>query len=271
MFATINETQIFYTIDMPAKNPENAPWVTFITGITNDTTMWDGQIGALKDQFRILRFDLPGQGESQVRQGDYSVETLAQDTLGLLDHLKIAKTNLVALGLGSPIAMRLAIDHPERVISLAPCCCRAKMEPEFAAMWHKLMESVKQNGIASIVENTAQRWFSEDFKVAYPKVIDRVRQMISKTSVEGYLGNVSAFLGTNLDHEVHKISIPTIFIGGAEDKVGGPEHIMAAIAAKVKNSIHALVPHAAHIANLQNEEGFNQILKDFLEKQNKIV
>ena len=62
-------------------------------------------------------------------------------------------------------------------------------------MWHKLRDTVRQNGLESIVEPTVQRWFSEDFKAAHPEVLDQVRSMIRRTTLEGYLGVTAAFLG----------------------------------------------------------------------------
>ena len=44
-----------------------APWVTFVTGMANDTTLWDGQVAALAGEFQILRFDLPAHGGSDHR------------------------------------------------------------------------------------------------------------------------------------------------------------------------------------------------------------
>ena len=52
------------------------------------------------------------------------------------------------------------------------------MVPEFAVMWAKLTETVQAGGVEAIVEQTAQRWFSDDFKAAHPEVIDHVRTMV---------------------------------------------------------------------------------------------
>jgi 3-oxoadipate enol-lactonase len=57
-----------------------------------------------------------------------------------------------------------------------------------------------------------------------------------------------------------------MLMGGAEDKVGGPEPIMRAIAQQIPNAYYTPVPGAAHIANLQNPAGFNEIMKGFLLK-----
>ena len=251
-----------YTVD----GPQGAPWVTFITGIANDTTLFAGQARALCDRYRVLRYDLRGQGKSEATPGPYSIASLAADLIALWDALGIERSHLVALGLGGPVAMRMAIDHPARVITLVPTCCRARMVPDFAAMWQRLTDTVMEDGIEAIVEQTAQRWFSEDFKVAHPEVLDDVRAMIRGTSKEGYLGVVAAFAGLDLEHEIGRISAPTLFIGGADDKVGGPEALMRTLAAKVPGASYTPVPQAAHIANLQNQAGYNAILRAFLDR-----
>jgi 3-oxoadipate enol-lactonase len=260
MHALTHGIRTHYLLDGPA----DGPWLTFVTGIANDVTMWDGQVKALADRFRILRYDLRGQGQSEASPPPYSIASLGADLVALWDALGVQRTHVVALGLGSCVAMRVAIDHPARIDRLAPTCCRAKMTPQFAEMWHKLVEAVSRDGVESIVEHTAQRWFSESFKAANPEVLDRVRAMIRRTSRDGYLGCVSAFLGLDLEAELPRIQAPTLFLGGAEDRIGGPRDVMEGMAAKVPGARYVAVPEAAHIANLQNEAGYNAELGCFL-------
>jgi 3-oxoadipate enol-lactonase len=123
---------------------------------------------------------------------------------------------------------------------------------------------VRAGGVEAIVEQTAQRWFSDDFKAAHPEVLDRVRSMVRGTSLDGYLGCVAAFVGLDLEDELHRIQSPTLFVGGAEDKSGGPEGLMRGLAARVPGASYVPVPHAAHIANVQNNDGYNDIVRAFL-------
>ena len=239
-------------------------WVTFITGIANDLTMWDAQVAALERDFRVLRYDLRGHGGSVGTPGDYTIGQLVDDLRTLLDERRVQKTALVGLGLGGAIAQAFAIAHPDRLWALVPACCRARMVPDFAAMWHKLRDTVRQNGLESIVEPTVQRWFSEDFKRAHPEVLEGIRKMIRGTSQEGYLGVTAAFLGLDVEDQLGRISCPTLYVSGAEDKLGGPPPLMEQLSQRVKGSRHVSVPGAAHIANIQNPEGFNTVLKDFL-------
>lgn len=241
-----------------------ARWVTFVTGIANDLTMWDGQVPLLERDFRILRYDLRGHGGSESTPGDYSIALLVSDLKALLDSAGVQKTSLVGLGLGGAIAQAFAIEHPGRVEKLMPCCCRARMVPDFAAMWHKLRATVQQNGLESIVEPTVQRWFSEEFKAAHPEVLDKVRAMIRRTTLEGYLGVTAAFLGLDVEDRLHEIKASTLYVSGAEDMLGGPPALMEGLSRKVKGARHVSVPLAAHIANIQHPAGFNRILAEAL-------
>ena len=239
-------------------------WVTFVTGIANDLSMWDGQVAALERDFNVLRYDLRGHGGTPASGGAYTIELLVSDLAALLDQLNIRRTSVIGLGLGGAIAQAFALAHPDRVDKLMPCCCRARMVPDFAAMWHKLRETVSTNGLESIVEPTVQRWFSEDFKSRHPEVLEKIRKMIRSTTQEGYMGVTAAFLGLDVEAELGSIKAPTLYVSGAEDKLGGPPALMEGLAAKVKGARHVSGPSAAHIANIQNPEGFNRVLMDFL-------
>ncbi len=260
MFAEANGIRIHYQID----GREGAPWVTFITGIANDLTMWDGQVPALADAFRILRFDQRGHGGTQATDGDYTFDTLIDDLLGLWDALGIDRSHLVGLGLGGATALGLAIDHSDRLLGLAPCCCRAEMTPDFAAIWPGFVETVNAHGMEAMVEATVQRWFTDDFKEANPDVLDAVRAQIRGTDPRGYTGCIAAFLTLDFGRRLGDIAAPTLFVSGADDHLGGPPDIMRGLARAVPGARHVSVPDAAHICNIQNPAGFNEVLSGFL-------
>jgi len=243
---------------------KSGPWVTFVTGIANDYSMWDAQAPALAGEFRVLRYDLPGQGGTPASKGAVTIDSLVRDLVVLWDSLGIATSHLVGLGLGGAIAQAAAIRHAARIDRLVPCCCRAQMVPDFAALWHQLIATVQAQGIEPIVEPTLQRWFPEPFRTANPQAMDAVRKMIRRTSVKGYLDCAGAFLGLALEDRLHLIKARTLYLSGADDHRGGPSALMAGLAAKVPGARHAAVPDAAHIANIQNPDGFNRLVMDFL-------
>jgi len=242
----------------------SGPWVTFVTGIANDYSMWDAQVPALERDFRVLRYDLPGQGGTPASRREVTISSLVADLVGLWNALGVASSHLVGLGLGGAVAQAVAIDHPQRVERLVPCCCRAQMVPDFAALWRQLIATVQGHGIEPIVEPTLERWFPEPFRAANPAAMDAARNMIRRTSVPGYLGCAGAFLGLALQDRLHLIEARTLYLSGADDHRGGPSPLMAGLAARVPGARHAAIPDAAHIANIQNSGGFNRALGDFL-------
>ncbi len=252
------------TINYALDGKQGAPWVTFVTGIANDLTMWDGQVPPLAGDFRILRYDFRGHGGSEATSGDYFFPMLIADLLALWDALGIKQTHLVGLGLGGAMIQGLAADHPERVLKLMPVCCRADMTPDFAAMWPKFIEVVKQHGMEGMVEPTVGRWFTADFREANPAIIEGVRRMIRGTSPLGYYGAIAAFLTLNFGGRIPGIKSPTLYVSGADDHLGGPPPIMQGLADMVPGARHVSVPNAAHICNLQNPAGFNAVLTGFL-------
>jgi len=252
-------TEVSYRVD-----GTGGPWATFVTGIANDYSMWNAQVPALARAFRILRYDLPGQGGTPASAGEVTIGSLVAGLLALWDRLGVASSHLVGLGLGGAVAQAAAIDHPGRIDRLVPCCCRAQMVPEFAALWTQLIATVKAQGIEPIVEPTLGRWFPEPFRKANPALMDEVRRMIRRTSVQGYLGCAGAFLGLALEARLPLIKARTLYLSGADDHRGGPPPLMAGLAAKVPGARHASVPDAAHIANIQNPSGFNDVLLGFL-------
>ena len=259
-----NGIRINYEIDGRA----GAPWVTFITGIANDTTMWEGQLPELEMDFHILRIDSRGHGGSEATEGDYDFDMLIGDVLGVWDALDIQKTHLVGLGLGGSTSIGIGIRHSDRLLSLVPTACRAIMTPELASRWPGLVSAAKEGGMEAVAETTVQRWFTEQFKIANPGMLESVRNQIRGTALNGYFGCIAAFMSLDFTPEgVENISVPTQFISGVDDHSGGPSDVMQALADTVPGAVHTAVPHAAHICNIQNPPGYNQVLGKFLRSQ----
>ena len=260
MYVDANGIRVNHRVD----GRQGAPWVSFITGIANDTTMWDGQISELEDDFSILRIDSRGHGGTQATEGDYTFDLLMCDVLGVWDALDIGKSHLVGLGLGGSTSIGLAINHSDRLLSLVPCACRAVMVPELRDIWPRLVELAKDGGMEAVAETTVQRWFTDEFKAANPDVLDSVRAQIRSTGLQGYFGCIAAFMTLNFIDRIGEISIPTLFISGANDQAGGPASVMQGLAQAVPSARQVSIPDAAHICNIQNPAGFNQVLGTFL-------
>ena len=249
-----------------SEGPEGAPWVTFTTGITNDLSMWDAHVAAVTQTHRMLRFDTRAHGDSDASPEPYSLKMLIADIIGLWDGLEIERSSLVGIGLGGVVSLGLALAHPGRLEALVPVACRAETAPEFLASWPPMIEAAQAGGIEAIAEITVQRWFPDTFKSENPEILNWVRAMIRKTSLDGYLGCIAALLEMDYQSQLGTLAMPVLFVSGALDKGGAPPAVMQEMADAVPGAHHVSLPEAGHICTIANPSAFDEALASFLNR-----
>ena len=144
-FVQLADGELHYQID----GPQDAPVLVLSNSLGTDLHMWDAQIPAFSEHFRVLRFDTRGHGRSLVTPGPYSIEQLGRDVLALLDALHIERAHFCGLSMGGLIGQWLGINAGERLLSLVVCNTAAKIgEP---AVWDPRIEMVLRDGAAAIV------------------------------------------------------------------------------------------------------------------------
>lgn len=254
-----NGISVSYVVD----GPEGAPWVTFVTGITNDTTMWDDHIAALGRDYRLLRLDSRGHGGTEATAPPYSFDQLSGDVIGVWDALGIERSHLVGIGLGGMTTVATALRAPRRVSAIVPTACRVELVPEYQAIWPPMIAKSAAEGIEGIVDITASRWFPEAFRAANPEKMEAVRAMIRRTSLDGYHGCIGALLTVGFGGRMHELRMPALFVSGGLDMIGGPPAVMKELAASVANGQHVSLPDAGHICNIANPRAFESALLDF--------
>src|SRR6201991_3692271 len=94
---------------------QDKPVLMLSNSIGTDLHMWDGQVPALTEHFRLLRYDARGHGDSAVPSGPYSLDRLGRDVVELLDARGLQRVHVLGLSLGGIVAQWLGIHVPERV------------------------------------------------------------------------------------------------------------------------------------------------------------
>ena len=251
------------TINCVIEGPEGAPWVTMSHALANNLSLWDDLAGALKDRYRVLRFDNRGHGDSEVVPGPYSFPMLLDDAVGLLDAVGVDATHWIGLSIGGMVGYGLGIHFPERIKSIIACDSRPDAPPDYAAYFQSRIDKAKDGGMDNVVESTIERWFTPQTRAAQPPVLDRVRAMIRGTDPVGHAGCCEALKTLAYGPELHKITVPTLLLGGAQDK-GAPPEALAEAAAKIAKGEHLVIPNAGHITPLENPDAVRAGVEDFL-------
>jgi len=255
--ADIGECRIAYRFDGPA----GAPVVMLSNSLSSNLTMWDDQIAALTAHYRVLRYDQRGHGQSAVTPAPYSFNVLADDVSGLLRRLGVGPVHFVGLSMGGMTGQTLGVRHPDILRSLVLCDTSAHMPPP--GLWDERIALARDGGMAATSEATLGRWFTAPFHAARPDAIERVRQMIETTPVEGYAGCCMAIRDMDQTAMLSRIAVPTCVIVGAEDP-STPVAASKLIHNKIAGSEMVIIEDAAHLSNIEKADEFNTALLGFL-------
>ena len=139
---------------------EGAPWLTFSHSLACTLRMWDDQVAAFKDSFRILLYDTRGHGRSAAPAGPYTLEGLADDLRGLLAHLGIQKLHFVGLSMGGMIGQTFALKYPGMFTTLTLADTTSRYPAEAAATWAARIKIAETQGMQPLVQPTLERWFT---------------------------------------------------------------------------------------------------------------
>jgi 3-oxoadipate enol-lactonase len=249
---------LFFTDTQGAGEP-----VVLVHAIGCDHRMWDALEKALAPQFRVIRVDVRGHGRSPVPKRPYALEDLADDVLGVLDGLGIAKAHWVGLSMGGMIGQAFAIDHGDRLGRLAIANTTSSYGPEGRAMWQARARTVEEGGMAAIKDMAMNRYFSDDFRAQHPEVVDAVAQRFLATPPEGYIGCCDAIAELDYTEDLRRIHARTLVIAGERD-AGTPPSMSEAIVARMPGARLAIIPGAAHLSAVEKPADFDALVRDFL-------
>ncbi|MFM8466084.1 MAG: 3-oxoadipate enol-lactonase [Oxalobacteraceae bacterium] len=248
--------KLYYEID----GPDNAPVLVLSNSLGTTLAMWLPQLPALTAQFRVLRYDTRGHGQSEVTTGPYHMAQLGRDVVSLLDGLNIPAAHFCGLSMGGMTGIWLGVHAPSRIQRLVLCNTSAAIGvPE---VWNTRIAAVNQGGMDSIIDAVLERWFTADFLAHAPAQVERVRQMLSHTSAEGYVANCAAVRDMDQRAELSRITAPTLVIGGKHDKATPPEH--GELIARAISGATYVELNAAHLSNWEAAQAFTQQLLSFL-------
>jgi 3-oxoadipate enol-lactonase len=255
----ISGARFHYQLD----GAEDAPVVVFSNSLGTSLALWDAQSFALREKFRVLRYDSRGHGQSDVTPGPYTIAGLGGDVIGLLDALQIPTAHYCGLSVGGLIGQWLGINAPKRFKSLTLSNTAARIGTPDA--WNTRIAAVREGGMTAIANGVISRWFTEDFVKRAPAQVEATRQMLLHTSPEGYVATCAALRDEDLREAIAGIHTPTLLISGAHDAATTPADGRF-VAEKIPGAEFVEL-NAAHLSNIEAADAFTTALLKFLEQQ----
>jgi len=276
-------------MDVASQKP-NGRTVVLLHGRNFPSSYWRPVIQTLTDAgYRVIVPDQVGFGKSSKPTGELHFDTLARNTITLMDHLGITKFDVVAHSLGGMLSVRIARAFPDRVDHLllaAPIGLedyRLYVPPTPTEKIIETEDKLTADGYRKQLETNYA------LKLPADQVTPFIDARFNLKGASDYPRWLRAFVSSAqmiyrepVAHEIPLITQPTLFIMGADDhnapgKPNAPEalrprmgqnaELAKALAAKMTNAKAEVLPDAGHLVFLEAPARFNELMLDFLAKR----
>lgn len=255
-FVKVDNVRFFYRME----GNDGRPLLVLSHSLGCDHAMWDAQVADLLPHFRILRYDTRGHGASDVPPGDYSIERLARDVLGIADALRVEKFAFCGLSLGGMIGQWLGANAGERLSHLVLANTSARISAE--GMEARRQE-VLSGGMSAVVDGVMQRFFSAGTLANQNPRAASARRTLLGTDPTGYTGCCAAIRDMDQVGILSKIRVPTLIISSKDDLSTPWAGHGDVLAREIPGGRVILLP-TAHLSNYERPRSFTTELLNFL-------
>ncbi len=239
--------------------------VVFLHGWTLDLDMWEPQCAALRESYRVVRFDRRGFGLST---GEPSVAADVEDLAQLRRKLALDRIAVVGMSQGARVAVAFAaaapqfvtclvLHGPPNMVSGAPSGVGDVPIAAYRALIHA-------DGIAAVRRVWAMHPLMH-LTTRDERVRERIDAMLGRYRGLDLLGDEAAAPPAIGADPLQSIDAPTLLITGAHD-LESRARAADWLAGRLARAERAVVPDAGHLANLDNSNSYNRILRSFLDR-----
>lgn len=243
------------------EGPPRRPVLVLSHALGLSLELWDAQLPALTEHFRVLRYDSRGHGASDVPPGAYSLDRLGRDVVELLDVLALDRVHFCGLSMGGMVGQWLGARAPERIERLVLANTSPYMGPPEG--WQSRIDEALHRGMSTLAEAALGRWFTAGFAARHPEAIRPIREALLATSPAGYAACCAALRDMDLRPTAPLIRPPTLLISGTQDPATTPQ-VIQSLARAMPGTSRVVLLDAAHLANVEQPEAFTRAVLDFL-------
>jgi 3-oxoadipate enol-lactonase len=247
-------------LNVSVEGRDGGPTLMLSNSLGATMQMWEPQMRALTQLFRVVRYDRRGHGRSSVPPGPYSMERFGRDAIAILDDLNISKVHWCGLSMGGMVGQWLGANAPERLgrIVLANTAC---YYPD-PTNWRNRIKAIKDGGMAAVADTVIAAWLTADFREREPQIAANLTSMLLATPVAGYLACCEALSTLDQRDLLPNIKNPTLVIAGRHD-ISTPIAAGEMIRSRIPNASLTILD-AAHISNIEQPHAFTDAVIGFL-------
>jgi 3-oxoadipate enol-lactonase len=244
-------------------NSQGIP-IVFIHAFPLNKKMWDGQAAFLKNDARVITFDIRGLGDSELTS-PYTLEFVVDDLISLLDQLKIKKAVVCGLSMGGFVALRAVERNPERFMGLILADTKSEPDSDTSKLGrYQALKTIQEKGQATFVDTFLKSALAPTTLKNQPAILKQSKDLAEMNNASGISAAVLALTSrTDTTPELGKIHVPTMILQGEFDTVI-PLASAQSLHDKIPKSTFFIIPSAGHLSNLENPDQFNSHLSQFI-------
>ncbi len=239
--------------------------VILIHGFPFDKIMWKPQVRFLKENYRVIAYDIRGFGRSMTGKKELSIDLFADDLINFMNEMKIEKAIICGLSMGGYIALNAITRFPERFekLILADTQCVADTA-EIKENRYKTIKKIEEEGMPDFAENFIKKVFHKESLIDKKDFVDIIKNVILSTTQKTLTGGLTALANRKETcYYLSKIDIPALIICGRQDELT-PLTQSETMHKSIKGSTLKIIEHAGHLSNLEQADEFNECLEEFL-------
>lgn len=226
-----------------------------------DHSFWDVITEDLEEDYRVLRPDMRGHGDSLVPDEPWSMRDVADDVAALVRDLGVGPVHVVGQSFGGLVAQELVLGHPELVssvvISGSSCTTSPAERPTFLAR----ASDAREGGMAAVAQRAIDRWFTDDFMSS--QVVGRVRERLLSNTVDGWANTFGAIADHNTLEQLRGVRLPVLVVTGDAD-VATPPAMSLEMAEAIPGAQLQILDGVPHMGPFERPDVFVPLIRSFV-------
>jgi 3-oxoadipate enol-lactonase len=257
----VNHVALYYEFH----GPEDGELLILNNGIFMSTVAWAFQLPDLARRYRVLAYDMRGQGQSEHPAGEYSLDLHAEDLVALMDALGIAKAHLVGTSYGGELNLVMGIRYPERCHTLTVITSVSHSDPLAAAMIERWRRAALLGDGPLFFRLICADIYSEPYLTSHPDLPALAEPRYALLDLPAAVRLIESFQRFNVTADLPKITVPMCVVSAELDLLK-PRHYGEIIHRAITGSEFHLIPNAGHVVVLEKAAEVNTIILGFLAK-----
>lgn len=260
--ARVNNVNLYYEFH----GPEDGELLILNNGVFMNTSSWAFQLPDLARRYRVLAYDMRGQGRSEHPEGRYSLEQHGEDLAALMDSLGFGRAHMVGTSYGGELNLVMGIHHPERCRSLTIIASVSHSDALCRAMIERWVLAARLGDGPGFFRLIYADVYSEGFLNGRPDLIPMAEKRYAELDLPAAERLLRSFQNFDVRADLGRITAPTCIIAAELDLLK-PRKYGEILHRGIPGSEYHLIPEAGHVVVIEKAAEVNTIVLGFLAKQ----